>query len=159
MTWPCWPSSAATGWYRPEPSRRYSPLVLGAVGGPHVRAARLLVATGLVVSAALLSVVGGGWGAVIGAVQAALGAALVLWPHSSAPLGGAVLAVAPVPLAAARHWTAGLPGACRCARLPHPPPPLVSLTGLAVTLDIVLLALILWLAAALRHGKVGKSSS
>ncbi len=141
--------------------RRYSPAVPGADRRQGLTAGRLLLATGLLISAALLSFVGGGWGLAFGASQAALGVAALLRPRSPLPLAGALLLLVPAPLAAIRHWTARLPGACRCARLPKPPPGLVSLTGLAVTLDLALLGLALWLAAAdskHRHAEVVRSS-
>jgi hypothetical protein len=116
-----------------------------------------LLATGLVASAALICLVGGGWGYAIGAVQAALAVAIVVRRGSLVPVATAVAALAPPPLAATRHWTARLPGACRCARLPHPPPGLVSVTGLAVALDLALLGLTLWLMATNRTPEVGKS--
>jgi hypothetical protein len=123
-----------------------------------VTAARLLLATGLIVSAAVVSAIGGWWGWAIGAAQLALGAAIVAWPASPAPAAAAVLVLIPAPLAAIRHWTARLPGGCRCAVLSHPPPGLVSLTGLVVALDVLLLALALWLTATNRKAQVGKSS-
>jgi hypothetical protein len=69
------------------------------------------------------------------------------------------LFLVPGPLGAARHWSAHLPGACHCARLPQPPPGLISLTGLFVALDVALLALALGLTAGHRRQQVGKSSS
>ena len=130
--------------------RRYSPAVT---------AARLLLATGLGVSAVLVSAIGGWWGLAMGTVQGALALAIFLRSRSSGVQAGAVLALVPPPLAAVRHWTARLPGVCRCARLPHPPPGLVSVTGLVVALDVVLIGLALWLAAANRQSEMGKSSS
>ena len=123
-----------------------------------VRAIRFLVAPGLVVSAVVVAALGGWWGVAIGAVQAAAGVALFLRPRSPGPRAAAGLALVAPPVAAIRHWTARLPGVCRCARLPHPPPGLVSLTGLAVALDVGLLGLALWRTAAHRQAEMGKSS-
>ncbi len=117
---------------------------------------RLLLATGLAVSAGLVIVAGagsggGGWAIGIGGGQAALAGALLLRPRSTGPLAGAVLFLIPAPLAAVRHWSARLPGACQCARLPQPAPGLVSLTGLVVVIDLALLGLTLRLAATRRR--------
>jgi hypothetical protein len=120
--------------------------------------ARLGLATGLLLSAALLIAIGGWWGLVIGVAQGALGIAAFARPGARAPLAGAVVALVPAPLAATRHWTARLPGSCSCARLPHPPPGLVSATGLVVAFDLALLGLALWQAAAIRRAEVEKSS-
>ena len=129
----------------------------GAVGREGPRSARLLLAPGLIVSAALVAAVGGGWGYVIAAIQVALGAAIFLKPQSRGPIAGAMISLVPAPLAAIRHWTAGLPDTCKCARLPHPPPALVSLTGLAVAANLVLLGYALWLTAARRQLQVVQS--
>jgi len=123
-----------------------------------VTAARLLLATGLAISAALVSAVGGWWGIAIGVTQAALALAVFLRPQSHGAQAGSILTLIPAPLAAARHWTARLPGMCHCSRLPHPPPGLVSLTGLVVALDLALIGLALWLTAANRQAEMGKSS-
>jgi hypothetical protein len=125
--------------------------VPGAVGREGPRSARLLLAPGLIVSAALVAAVGGGWGYGIAAVQLALGATLLVRPQWRGPIAGAMISLVPAPLAAIRHWTAGLPGSCKCARLPHPPPALVSVTGVAVAFDLVLLGYALWLTAARGH--------
>lgn len=136
----------------------------GAVRRDGLTAARFLLATGLVVSAGLLSVVGGWWGLALGAAQAALAVAALFRPQSPSPLAGAMLSLVPAPLEAARHWIARLPVGCRCARLPHPPPGLVSVTGLMVVLDVSLLALTAWMTAtkrnaeAKRNAEVGTSS-
>jgi len=119
---------------------------------------RAVLAIGLIACAGLMAMVGGWSGAVLGAVQAGVGAAVALRLGSPRPAAWAVLVLVPGPLAAARHWTAQLPGACQCARLPHPPPGLVSMTGLGVALDLVLLSLALALTAADLRPKVGKSS-
>jgi hypothetical protein len=115
--------------------------------------ARLLLAPGLIVSAGLVLAVGGVWGYVIGAVQLVLGVALFLRPRSQGAIIGATLSLVPAPWAAIRHWTAGLPGACRCARLPHPPPGLASVTGLAVLVQVALLGYAVWFTAA--HRRLG----
>jgi hypothetical protein len=132
--------------------------VPGAARRPAVTAARLLLATGLIVSAVMVSAIGGWWGWAIGAAQLALGVAIVARPAPPAPAAAAVLVLIPAPVAATRHWTAHLPGGCRCAALAHPPPGLVSLTGVAVALDVALLALSLWLTATNLKAQVGKSS-
>ncbi|MDQ1394720.1 MAG: hypothetical protein QOF30_3697 [Acidimicrobiaceae bacterium] len=118
----------------------------------------MILATGLVVSAIVVSAIGGWWGWAIGAAQVAIGAAVVARPASPAPAAAAILVLIPAPLGATRHWTAHLPGGCGCAALSHPPPGLVSLTGLVVTLDVLLLVLALWLTATNRRARVGKSS-
>jgi hypothetical protein len=110
-----------------------------------------LLALGLMVSAGLVAAVGGAWGYVIAALQVALGGALLVRPQARGPIAGAMISLVPAPLAAIRHWSAGLPGTCKCARLPHPPPGLVSLTGLAVAVDLSLLGYALWLTAARRQ--------
>jgi hypothetical protein len=122
-----------------------------------VTTARLLLATGLFISATLVAAVGSWWGWGIGALQGAIGVAVVCWPRSPRPVAAAVLALVPPVLAAVRHWTARLPGACACARLPHPPPALVSVTGLVVAIDGLLVGLTLWLLATTRGAEVGKS--
>jgi hypothetical protein len=132
--------------------------VPGVVRREVVTAARLVLATGLIVSAVVVSVVGGWWGWSIGAAQLALGIAVVAWPTSPAPAAVAVVVLIPAPLAAIRHWTAHLPGGCRCAALSHQPPGLVSLIGVAVALDVSLLTLTLWLTATNRKARVGNSS-
>jgi hypothetical protein len=114
--------------------------------------ARLLLAGGLIVSAGLVWTVGGAWGYVIGAIQLALGVAVIVRPNARGPLAGAMISLVPAPLAAVRHWTAQLPATCHCARLPHPPPALVSVTGLAVAFDLALLGYALWLTASPRPG-------
>jgi hypothetical protein len=119
-------------------------------------AGRLTLALGLLVSAGLLAAGGDWWGLAIGTSQVGLAAAIALRPSSPWPPAWTVLAALPAPVAAARHWAAHLPGACKCARLPHPPPGLVSLTGLAVAVDIGLLAVALAVTAASRTAKVGK---
>ena len=123
--------------------RQYSPAVR-----LRLKAGRLSLATALVVCALLLTATGGLPGLVLGGAQAALAVAIVIQPASPWPAAWAVMALLPGPLLAARHWTAGLPGACHCARLRRPPPALVSLTGLAVVVDLAVLALALWLIAA-----------
>ncbi len=121
------------------------------------RATLLLLAAGLLVSAALLAAVGGWWGVALGAAQAAVGGAIAVRPDAIGGRAAACLLCVPAPFAAIRHWTARLPGACRCARLPQPPPGLVSWIGLAVALDLVLLGATLWVTARCR-AEVGKSS-
>jgi hypothetical protein len=135
--------------FRSRPS--YSPPVRSTVG-------RAVLGLGLVASAALMAALGGWPGAILGAVQAVLAMVVAVRLRSPRPAAWAVLVLIPAPLAAGRHWTADLPGACRCARLPHPPPGLVSVTGLAVLLDLGLLGLALALTAAHLRPKVGKSS-
>jgi hypothetical protein len=125
---------------------------------PAGRPATRLLATGLLLSAGLLTALGGWAGLAIGVAQAVVAVALLLRPSTAGPLAGAILLLVPAPLAAVRHWTARLPGACRCVRLPHPPPGLVSLTGLVVALDLLLLGLAMWLTAAHRQRELGKSS-
>jgi hypothetical protein len=117
---------------------------------------RAVLATGLVASAGLSAIVGSWSGTLLAAAQVGLAAVVALRLGSPRPAAWAVLVLIPGPLAAARHWTADLPGACRCARLPHPPPGLVSLTGLTVALDLVLLGLALVLTAADLRQKGGK---
>lgn len=142
------PSSA-----RPAPSasgrRRYS---------PPMTPTRSALAAGLLVSGALLAILGGWSGVAFAVLQAGCAVALVRWPASPGPVGGALVAVFLPPVAAIRHWTARLPGACPCARLPHPPA-LVSWTGLVVLLDIVMLALAIFLATAHRRVDMRQSSS
>lgn len=127
----------------------YSPVVNGAI-------ARVALAAGLTASAALVALVGGAFGVAIGTAQAAVAVWLVLRPAAPGPVGAAVLTLAPVPLTAAWHWTARLPGACPCARIPKPPG-LVSVTGLTVALDAALVGLAMWLVVSYRHAEVGKS--
>lgn len=131
--------------------RSYSPTVRSTVG-------RAVLGLGLLASAALMAALGGWSGAILGAAQAGLAVTVAVRLRSPRPAAWAVLVLIPAPLAAARHWTARLPGGCRCARLPHPPPGLVSVTGLAVLLDLGLLGLALALTAAHLRPKVGKSS-
>jgi hypothetical protein len=118
----------------------------------------IALAGGLLISAVLLAAVGGWSGTGLGVVQVGLGAAIVLRPTSPWPPAWSILAVLPGPFAAIVHWTARLPGGCGCARLAHPPPALLSLTGAAVAFDIALLALAVGLTAANRRAEVGKSS-
>jgi hypothetical protein len=116
------------------------------------------LAGGLLVSAVFLTAVGGWSGLGLGVAQVGLGAAIVLRPRSPWPPAWSIPALLPGPFAATVHWTAHLPGGCGCARLAHPPPGLVSLTGAAVALDIALLGLAVGVTAANRRAEVGKSS-
>jgi hypothetical protein len=123
-----------------------------------VSAARIVLSVGLVTSGALVAVVGGTWGIAFGVAQVAAGVGVGVWRRSRDPLvAGLVSLVAPV-LVTARHWSAGVPGVCHCARLPHPAPALVSTTGLAVLLDVVLVGLTVAVLAANRQVEVGNSS-
>lgn len=128
----------------------YSPLVNGA-------AARVALAAGLTASAALVALVGGGVAIAIGTAQAVVAGWLLARPAAPGPVGAAVLTLVTAPISATWHWTARLPGACPCARLPKPPPGLVSVTGLTVALDAALVVLAIWLAASYRQAEVGKS--
>lgn len=119
--------------------------------------ARLALVVGLLVSGGLLAIIGGWSGLLFGVVQVVCAAAVVRRPASRGPLVGALVTVFLPPVAAIRHWTARLPGACPCARLPHPPA-LVSWTGLAVLLDIGLVGLAILLAAASRRADMRQSS-
>lgn len=118
---------------------------------PAVSVARIVLATGLVVSGALVAVVGGAWGVAFGVAQAAAGIGVAVWGRSRDPLvAGLVTLIAPV-VVTARHWSAGVPGVCHCARLPHPAPALVSATGLAVLLDVLLLGVTVTVLAGNRQ--------
>jgi hypothetical protein len=130
-----------------------------ALQSPAVRrnSSRVILASGLCVSAALVAAQGGWPALVLAAAQLALAGAIVVRWTSPWPPAWAVLALVVAPVEAVRHWTARLPGACPCARLPHPPPGLWSLTGLAVLVDVGLLALALWLVTAHQPRKMEKS--
>lgn len=117
-----------------------------------------MLATGLLASAGLVAAVGGRWGVAVALAQMAVAAAIATHLLSPWPPAWAILATLPAPIAAARHWTAGLPGACQCTRLPHPPPGLISLTGLAVLVDVGLLVAALVVTNAARTAEVGKLS-
>ena len=119
--------------------------------------ARVALVAGLTASAALVALVGGGFGIAIGAAQAVVAVWLLARPAAPGPVGAAVLTLVPAPMSAAWHWTARLPGACPCARLPKPPPGLVSVTGLTVALDAALVGWAIWLAVSYRQAEVGKS--
>jgi hypothetical protein len=102
------------------------------------------LASGLTVSALLLAARGGWPGAVIGAAQLAAAVALLLRPvrpTGKGTLAVAALALVPAPVLALRHWTAGLPLVCQCSGPAKPAPGLLSLTGLAVAIDLALLVL------------------
>lgn len=129
-----------------------------AAVGQRLTRGGIALAGGLIVSAVLLAAVGGWSGTGLGVVQVGLGAAIVVRPTSPWPPAWSILALVPGPFAAIVHWTAHLPGGCRCARLAQPPPALVSVTGAAVALDIALLGLAFGLTAANRRAEVGKSS-
>jgi hypothetical protein len=131
--------------------------VPGTVRRDGLTVARALLALGLIVSGIVVAAIGGWTGLVLGAGQVAMGTAALLWPRSSGPLGGALLFLVPVPLEAARRWTNRLPLTCPCVRSAHPPA-LVSVTGLAVVLDLALIAVLLHQAARQRRGAVGRSS-
>lgn len=130
----------------------------GAVRREGLTVARALLPLGLMVSGVVVAAIGGWSGAVLGAGQVAMGAAALLWPLSGGPLGGALLFLIPVPLEAARRWTNRLPLTCPCVRSAHPPA-LMSTTGLAVTLDLALIALLMHQAARKRRAAVGRSSA
>lgn len=140
-----------------EPER-YSPAVLATFARNPTAVGRGLLAGGLSILAGLLAAIGSWPGLAFALAQLGIAVAVVLRWRSMWPPAWAVLVLIPPPLAAARHWTVRLPGACQCARLAHPPPALVSLTGLAVLIDLALFALALALTVANRRAMVGKLS-
>lgn len=114
--------------------------MLGKATRHRLALGRGMLATGLVISAGLLAAVGGWSGLVLALLQLAVAAAVTVRWNSVWPPAWAILALLPGPVAAVRHWTVQLPGACQCARMAHPPA-LVSLAGLAVLVDVALLGL------------------
>ncbi|MDP9075296.1 MAG: hypothetical protein M3N98_14265 [Actinomycetota bacterium] len=101
----------------------------------------VVLGSGLVLSAVAVLWLGGWTGAVMAAGQLAAAAAVVWRPTDLGAWAAATITLILPPVAAIRHWTAGLPLACHCQRLPAAAPGLASLTGAVVLADLVLIVL------------------
>jgi len=112
----------------------------------HESVARLVLAGGLAWAAGQSLSQGGLIDIVVAVTTLAAAATLLRRPRATAVLAVAAILLLPGVVDTARHWTAGLPVACRCARPAQPAPGLVSLTGASFIAHIVLITLAVHLA-------------